>query len=98
MLGFRFGLTAVYLFAIQYITKIGGKVSVKLIMNENNENTEKRADSLVYKVMARIDRYHVAFFHPILNVEPRGLLSLAGVWSVLHADIHWNLLSCLVAS
>ncbi|KAG5016185.1 hypothetical protein JHK85_022321 [Glycine max] len=45
----KFGLTAIYLFAIQYITKIGGKVSVKLIMNENNENTEKRADSLVYK-------------------------------------------------
>jgi len=29
---------------------MGGKLSVKLIMKENNENTEKRADSLVYKV------------------------------------------------
>ncbi|KAL9304401.1 hypothetical protein ACSQ67_021664 [Phaseolus vulgaris] len=47
----KFGLTAVYLFAIQYITKIGGRVSVKLIMKENNENTEKQADSLVYKVI-----------------------------------------------
>lgn len=97
MMGFRFGLTTIYLFAIQYITKIGGKVSVKLIMNENNENTEKCADSLVYKVINGIDRYHV-FFRLVLNMELRGLLSLAGVWSVLHADIHWNLLSCPVAS
>ena len=54
MLGFRFGLTAIYLFAIQYITKIGGKVSVKLIMNENNENTEKRADSLFVMLLPLI--------------------------------------------
>ncbi|KAG5021336.1 hypothetical protein JHK85_017678 [Glycine max] len=57
----KFGLTAVYLFAIQYITKIGGKVSVKLIMNENNENTEKRADSLVYKTYIGI------FYHALLH-------------------------------
>ena len=62
MLGFRFGLTAIYLLAIQYITHIGGKVSVKLIMSENNENTEKRADSLVYKVIMGIKRSHVAIF------------------------------------
>lgn len=50
---FRFGLTAIYLFAIQYVTQIGGKISVRLIKHENNENTEKRADSLVYKVHSR---------------------------------------------
>ncbi|KAJ1390965.1 Anoctamin [Sesbania bispinosa] len=50
----KFGLTAIYLFAIQYITKIGGKVSVRLIKLENNENTEKRADSLVYKVFENL--------------------------------------------
>lgn len=50
---FRFGLTAIYLFAIQYLTQVGGKISVKLIKYENNENKEKRADSLVYKVTER---------------------------------------------
>lgn len=52
-LAFRFGLTAIYLLAIQYFTKIGGKISVKLIKHESNESTEYRADSLVYKVMGR---------------------------------------------
>ncbi|KAH1240222.1 Anoctamin-like protein [Glycine max] len=65
----KFGLTAVYLFAIQYITKIGGKVSVKLIMNENNENTEKRADSLVYKVFGLyfMQTYIGIFYHALLH-------------------------------
>ncbi|KAG2379897.1 Anoctamin-like protein [Vigna angularis] len=57
----KFVLTAVYLFAIQCITKMGGKVSVKLIMKENNENTEKRADSLVYKTYIGI------FYHALLH-------------------------------
>lgn len=48
--GFRFGLTVMYLFAIQYFTRLGAKMSMKLINCENYENNEKRADSLVYKV------------------------------------------------
>lgn len=56
---FRFGLTAVYLFAIQHFTRVGGKISVMLIKYENNETAEKRADSLVYKVLTRI------FIHPL---------------------------------
>ncbi|MFS7975705.1 hypothetical protein Hanom_Chr10g00883751 [Helianthus anomalus] len=32
----KFGLTTIYLFAIQYFTQIGGKVSVKLIKREKN--------------------------------------------------------------
>ncbi|RDY01878.1 Anoctamin-like protein, partial [Mucuna pruriens] len=65
----KFGLTAIYLFAIQYITKIGGKVSVKLIMHENNENTEKRADSLVYKVFGLyfMQTYIGIFYHALLH-------------------------------
>ena len=43
------GMTAVYLFAIQHFTRIGGKILVRLIKYENNETAEKRADSLVYK-------------------------------------------------
>ncbi|XP_061356624.1 anoctamin-like protein At1g73020 [Gastrolobium bilobum] len=65
----KFGLTAIYLFAIQYITKIGGKVSVKLIKSENNENTEKRADSLVYKVFGLyfMQTYIGIFYHALLH-------------------------------
>ncbi|KAL5062793.1 hypothetical protein RYX36_024530 [Vicia faba] len=65
----KFGLTAVYLFAIQYITKIGGRVSVRLIKNENNENTEKRADSLVYKVFGLyfMQTYIGIFYHALLH-------------------------------
>lgn len=51
---FRFGLTAFYILSIQHFTRVCGKISVKLIKHENNETTEKRADSLVYKVLARI--------------------------------------------
>lgn len=66
---YKFGLTAVYLFAIQYITKIGGQVSVKLIKNENNENTEKRSDSLVYKVFGLyfMQTYIGIFYHALLH-------------------------------
>lgn len=65
----KFGFTAVYLLTIQYITKIGGKVSVKLIMYENNENTEKRADSLVYKVFGLyfMQTYIGIFYHVLLH-------------------------------
>ncbi|CAJ2663736.1 anoctamin-like protein At1g73020 isoform X2 [Trifolium pratense] len=65
----KFGLTAVYLFSIQYITKIGGQVSVTLIKNENNENTEKRADSLVYKVFGLyfMQTYIGIFYHALLH-------------------------------
>lgn len=50
---YRFCLTAVYLFIIQYFNKIGGKISVKLVKYENNKNIERRADSWVYKVVMR---------------------------------------------
>ena len=39
---FRFGLTAVYLLSIQHFTRIGGKISVRLIKYENNEIVEKK--------------------------------------------------------
>ncbi|OIW04939.1 hypothetical protein TanjilG_15684 [Lupinus angustifolius] len=65
----KFGLTAIYLCAIQYITKFGGKVCVKLIKYENNENTEKRADSLVYKVFGLyfMQTYIGVFYHALLH-------------------------------
>ena len=54
---FRFGPTAVYLFAIQDFTRIGGKISVRLIKYENNETAEKWADSLVYKAKRTPKQY-----------------------------------------
>lgn len=47
---YRYLLTAVYLVAIQYYTRIGGKVSVNLIKYENNQGEESSSASLVYKV------------------------------------------------
>ncbi|XP_030972736.1 anoctamin-like protein At1g73020 isoform X3 [Quercus lobata] len=74
----RFGLTAVYLFAIQRFTRIGGKISVKLIKYENNETAEKRADSLVYKVFGLyfMQTYIGVFYHALLH---RNFLTLRQV-------------------
>ncbi|XP_008380823.3 anoctamin-like protein At1g73020 isoform X1 [Malus domestica] len=65
----KVGLTTIYLFAIQFLTQIGGKISVKLIKYENNENTEKRADSLVYKVFGLyfMQSYIGVFYHALLH-------------------------------
>nr|XP_043617788.1 anoctamin-like protein At1g73020 isoform X1 [Erigeron canadensis]XP_043617789.1 anoctamin-like protein At1g73020 isoform X1 [Erigeron canadensis] len=74
----KFGLTAVYLFAIQYFTQIGGKVSVKLIKDEKNENSEYRANSLVYKVFGLyfMQSYIGILYHAILH---RNLMTLRQV-------------------
>lgn len=74
----KFGLTAVYLFAIQHFTRIGGKISVRLIKNENNETAEKRADSLVYKVFGLyfMQTYIGVFYHALLH---RNFLTLRQV-------------------
>lgn len=91
---FRFGLTAIYLLAIQYFTKIGGKVSVKLIKYENNDSTEYRANSLVYKVMSK--NYFMPFYfcspHWVISLR-NYLLSLPGIWSIFYAVIYRALLS-----
>lgn len=98
---FRFGLTAVYLFAIQHFTRVGGKISVMLIKYENNETAEKRADSLVYKVLTRISYIPCGFSCPfmgdLLLFKTMVLIALAGLWSLFHADIYWSFLSCSLA-
>ncbi|KAI3455529.1 hypothetical protein Pfo_012192 [Paulownia fortunei] len=65
----KFCLTAVYLLAIQYFTRMGGKISVKLIKYENNENLEYRANSLVYKVFGLyfMQSYIGIFYHALLH-------------------------------
>lgn len=74
----KFALTAIYLFVIQYFTRVGGKISVKLIKYENNETTEKRADSLVYKVFGLyfMQSYIGIFYHALLH---RNILTLRQV-------------------
>ncbi|KAG8380058.1 hypothetical protein BUALT_Bualt07G0154000 [Buddleja alternifolia] len=65
----KFCLTAVYLLAIQYLTRMGGKIAVKLIKYENNENAEYRANSLVYKVFGLyfMQSYIGLFYHALLH-------------------------------
>ncbi|XP_057505111.1 anoctamin-like protein At1g73020 isoform X1 [Actinidia eriantha] len=74
----KFGLTVIYLFAIQYFNKIGGKISVNLIKYENNESTEYSADSLIYKVFGLyfMQSYIGIFYHALLH---RNFLTLRRV-------------------
>ncbi|XP_022860420.1 anoctamin-like protein At1g73020 [Olea europaea var. sylvestris] len=74
----KFCLTAVYLLAIQYFTRMGGKISVKLVKCENNENVEYRARSLVYKVFGLyfMQTYIGIFYHALLH---RNLMTLRQV-------------------
>ncbi|KAL2554936.1 Anoctamin-like protein [Forsythia ovata] len=74
----KFCLTAVYLLAIQSFTRMGGKISVKLVKCENNENVEYRARSLVYKVFGLyfMQSYIGIFYHALLH---RNLMTLRQV-------------------
>uniref|UniRef100_A0A6V7QTG4 Anoctamin transmembrane domain-containing protein n=1 Tax=Ananas comosus var. bracteatus TaxID=296719 RepID=A0A6V7QTG4_ANACO len=65
----RYLLTAVYLFAINYYTRIGGKVSAILIKCENNQGEESSAASLVYKVFGLyfVQSYIGLFYHALLH-------------------------------
>ncbi|KAJ9190294.1 hypothetical protein P3X46_001513 [Hevea brasiliensis] len=62
-------LSYAYLVLIQYFMKIGGKISLKLIQYENNENTEYQVDSLVYKVFGLyfMQSYIGVFYHTFLR-------------------------------
>ncbi|KAL3528652.1 hypothetical protein ACH5RR_007974 [Cinchona calisaya] len=74
----KFGLTVVYLLAIQYFTKIGGKMAVKLVKRETSKNVEYRADSLVYKVFGLyfMQSYVGLFYHALLH---RNIMNLRQV-------------------
>nr|VDD63098.1 unnamed protein product [Brassica oleracea] len=65
----KFVLTAVYLLIIQYLTRLGGKVAVKLINREINESVEYRANSLIYKVFGLyfMQTYIGIFYHVLLH-------------------------------
>ncbi|GJN17923.1 hypothetical protein PR202_gb05031 [Eleusine coracana subsp. coracana] len=64
----RYLLTAVYLVAIQYYTRIGGKVSVNLIKYENNQGEESSSASLVYKSYIGLF-YHASLHRDILALR-----------------------------
>ncbi|KAL1339025.1 hypothetical protein AAHE18_U002200 [Arachis hypogaea] len=89
----KFGLTAIYLATIQYITKLGGKVSVKLIMFEHNENPETRADSLVYKVFGLyfMQTYIGIFYHALLH-RNFGTLRKVLIQRLLISEVVQNLI------
>ncbi|XP_031488780.1 anoctamin-like protein Os01g0706700 isoform X2 [Nymphaea colorata] len=65
----RYALTALYLLIIQYYTRLGGKVSIELIKNENNQSRESKSDSLVYKVFGVyfMQTYIGVFYHVLLH-------------------------------
>ncbi|CAN6441501.1 unnamed protein product [Victoria cruziana] len=65
----RYALTALYLLVIQYYTRLGGKVSIELIKNENNQSRESKSDSLVYKVFGVyfMQTYIGVFYHILLH-------------------------------
>ncbi|CAI0392035.1 unnamed protein product [Linum tenue] len=65
----KFALTAGYIFLIQFFTKLGARVSVRLIKYENNENSQFQADSLVYKVFGLyfMQSYIGVFYHALLH-------------------------------
>lgn len=72
----KFGLTALYLFSIQYFTRLASKISVNLIRkHEKSENTEYRARSLVYKVFGLyfMQSYIGLFYHILLHRNLRTL-------------------------
>ncbi|KAE8769791.1 Anoctamin-like protein [Hordeum vulgare] len=72
----RYVLTALYLVAIQYYTRIGVKVSVILIKYENNQGEQSSADSLIYKVFGLYFMqsyiglfYHASLYRDILRLR-----------------------------
>ncbi|OMO70883.1 Anoctamin/TMEM 16 [Corchorus capsularis] len=89
----KFGLTAVYLFAIQYFTQIGGKISIRLIKHENNEYTEYRADSLVYKVFGLyfMQSYIGVFYHALLHRNFKTLRQVL-IQRLIISEVFQNLL------
>jgi anoctamin-10 len=46
----RYILTGLYILAIQFFTKKGGQIAVKLTKSEKLRNNEAAANDLIYKV------------------------------------------------
>ncbi|KAJ7525233.1 hypothetical protein O6H91_17G043000 [Diphasiastrum complanatum] len=65
----KYALTGLYLSAIRYFTKIGGKIAVKLTKTEHYSNMEAESDSLIYKVFGIyfMQSYIGLFYHALLH-------------------------------
>ncbi|KAH0920035.1 hypothetical protein HID58_027695 [Brassica napus] len=89
----KFLLTAIYLLIIQYLTRLGGKVSVKLINREINESVEYRANSLIYKVFGLyfMQTYIGIFYHVLLH---RNFMTLRQVLiqRLIISQVFWTLM------
>jgi hypothetical protein len=92
-------LTAVYLVAIQYYTRIGGKVSVNLIKYENNQGEESSSASLVYKVNTVKWWCFVLYFwlltlFPFLQMQVFGLYFMQSYIGLFyHASLYRDILA-----
>ncbi|AAD55649.1 Hypothetical protein [Arabidopsis thaliana] len=89
----KYVLTAIYLLIIQYLTRLGGKVSVKLINREINESVEYRANSLIYKVFGLyfMQTYIGIFYHVLLH---RNFMTLRQVLiqRLIISQVFWTLM------
>ncbi|KAL2937678.1 hypothetical protein RDABS01_021127 [Bienertia sinuspersici] len=90
----KFGLTAIYLLIIQYFTRMGGKISAGLIKNEDVDNKEYRADSLIYKLFGLyfMQTYIGLFYHALLH---RNILTLRKllIQRLIVSEVFENLLN-----
>ncbi|WZZ67517.1 hypothetical protein YC2023_078887 [Brassica napus] len=87
----KFVLTAVYLLIIQYLTRLGGKVAVKLINREINESVEYRANSLIYKTYIGIF-YHVLLhrnFMTLRQVLLQRFIITQVVWTFMYGSLSY---------
>ncbi|KAL8153399.1 hypothetical protein V2J09_011159 [Rumex salicifolius] len=93
----KFSLTAGYLVIIQYFTTIGGRISVSLIQDENNENREYRADSLVYKVFGVyfMQTYIGLFYHALMFRNIKTLRQIV-IWRLIVSEVFDNLVENFV--
>lgn len=65
----RYILTGLYILAIQFFTKKGGQIAVKLTKSEKLGNKEAASNDLIYKVFgiyfmqSYVGLFYQAFFH-----------------------------------
>ncbi|KAJ4870939.1 Anoctamin-like protein [Raphanus sativus] len=89
----KFVLLAIYLLIIQYLTRLGAKVSVKLINREVNESVEYRANSLIYKVFGLyfMQTYIGIFYHALLHRNFMTLRQLL-LQRLIISQVFWTLM------
>ncbi|XP_010540070.1 PREDICTED: anoctamin-like protein At1g73020 [Tarenaya hassleriana] len=89
----KFVLTVIYLLIIEYFNRFGGKISVKLINREINENAEYRANSLIYKVFGLyfMQTYIGIFYHVLLHRNFKTLRQVL-IQRLIISQVFWTLM------